>query len=111
LRCLPCHECVKLDDELFDTDPVILLVVEQIACAWLVTMSGLDLSLFRYDTEDQLFAVFFLNAANTIYGRYGTRSRHALAYPTERLNNRPRKIFGYLTPQEALNKADVALKK
>jgi hypothetical protein len=54
LRCLPCHECVKLDDELFDTDPVILLAVEQIACAWLVTMNGLDLSLFRYDTEESV---------------------------------------------------------
>ena len=51
LRCLPCHECVKLNDELFDTDPVSRLVVEQIACAWLVTMNGVDLRLFQYDTE------------------------------------------------------------
>ena len=36
-------------------------------------------------------------------------SHHALAYVTERLNNRPRKRLNYLTPLEALNKAGFAL--
>ena len=73
LRCLPCHECVKLDDELVDTDPVIRPLLEQFVCARQVSTNGLDLSLFQYDT-DQSFAVFFLNADKTIYGRFGTRS-------------------------------------
>ena len=73
LRCLPCHECVKLDDELVDTDPVIRPLLEQFVCVRQVATNGLDLSLFQYDT-DQSFAVFFLNADKTIYGRFGTRS-------------------------------------
>ncbi len=73
LRCLPCHECVKLDDELVDTDPVIRPLLEQFVCVRQVATNGLDLSLFQYDT-DQSFAVFFLNADQTIYGRFGTRS-------------------------------------
>lgn len=73
LRCLPCHECVKLDDELVDTHPVIRPLLEQFVCVRQVATNGLDLSLFQYDT-DQSFAVFFLNADKTIYGRFGTRS-------------------------------------
>lgn len=73
LRCLPCHECVKLDDELVDTDPIIRPLLEQFVCARQVSTNGLDLNLFQYDT-DQSFAVFFLNADKTIYGRFGTRS-------------------------------------
>mgnify|MGYP002633136320 FL=1 len=73
LRCLPCHECVKLDDELVDTDPVIRPLLEKFVCARQVSTNGLDLSLFQYDT-DQSFAVFFLNADKSIYGRFGTRS-------------------------------------
>jgi len=73
LRCLPCHECVKLDDELVDTHPVIRPLLEQFVCVRQVATNGLDLNLFQYDT-DQSFAVFFLNADRTIYGRFGTRS-------------------------------------
>ena len=32
LRCLPCHECVKLDDELVDTHTVIRPLLEQFVC-------------------------------------------------------------------------------
>ena len=73
LRCIPCHECVKLDDELVDTHPVIRPLLEQFVCVRQVATNGLDLSLFQFDT-DQSFAVFFLNADKTIYGRFGTRS-------------------------------------
>lgn len=73
LRCIPCEECVKLDDDLVDTDPVIRPLLEQFVCVRQVSTNGLDLSLFQYDT-DQSFAVFFLNADRTIYGRFGTRS-------------------------------------
>ena len=32
LRCIPCEECVKLDDELVDTDPVIRPLLEKFVC-------------------------------------------------------------------------------
>ncbi len=73
LRCIPCEECVKLDDELVDRDPVLRPILEQFVCVRIVSTNGLDLSLFQYDT-DQSFAVFMLNADRTIYGRFGTRS-------------------------------------
>lgn len=73
LRCIPCEECVKLDDDLVDKDPVIRPLLEEFVCARQVSTNGLDLSTFQYDT-DQSFAVFFLNADGTIYGRFGTRS-------------------------------------
>lgn len=73
LRCIPCEECVKLDDELMDEDPELAKLLEQFVCVRIVSTNGLDLSLFQFDT-DQSFAVFFLNADKTIYGRFGTRS-------------------------------------
>jgi hypothetical protein len=73
LRCIPCEECVKLDDELVDRDPILRPLLEKFVCLRLVSTNGLDLSLFQFDT-DQSFAVFMLNADRTIYGRFGTRS-------------------------------------
>lgn len=73
LRCIPCHECVKLDDDLVDKDPVIRPLLDQFVCVRQVSTNGLDLELFQFDT-DQSFAVFMLNADRTIYGRFGTRS-------------------------------------
>ncbi len=73
LRCLPCEECVKLDDDLVEQDPVVRPLLDEYVCVRVVGTNGLDLSLFQYDT-DQSFAVFLLNADKTIYGRFGTRS-------------------------------------
>jgi len=73
LRCIPCEECVKLDDDLIDEDPAIQPLLKKFVRARQVSTNGLDLSLFQYDT-DQSFAVFLLNADGTIYGRFGTRS-------------------------------------
>lgn len=73
LRCVPCEECVKLDDELVDNDPVIRSLLDQYVCVRIVGTNGLDLDVFQFDT-DQSFAVFMLNADKTIYGRFGTRS-------------------------------------
>ena len=73
LRCLPCEECVKLDDELMEKDTVIKLLLEKFVRVRIVGTNGLDLSLFQFD-YDQSFAIMFLNADGTIYGRYGTRS-------------------------------------
>ena len=73
LRCLPCEECVKLDDELVESDPRVKPLLDQFVQVRIVGTNGLDLSLFQFD-YDQSFAVFFLNANKTIYSRYGTRS-------------------------------------
>jgi serine protease Do len=73
LRCIPCEECVKLDDELVDKDPVIRPLLDKFVCVRQVSTNGLDLDTFQFDT-DQSFAVFLLNADGTIYGRFGTRS-------------------------------------
>ena len=73
LRCIPCEECVKLDDDLVDADPVLRPLLEQFVCVRVVSTNGLDLSVFQFDT-DQSFAAFMLNADRTIYGRFGTRS-------------------------------------
>lgn len=75
-RCLPCVECVKLDDELVDRDPVVRPLLEKFVCVRQVSTNGIDLSLFQFDT-DQSFACFMLNADQTIYGRFGTRSHHS----------------------------------
>lgn len=49
-----------------------LQLERQFVCVRLVQMKGVDLHLFQFD-YDQSWAVFFLNAEGTIYGRYGTR--------------------------------------
>ncbi|MCO6457134.1 MAG: PDZ domain-containing protein [Pirellulaceae bacterium] len=73
LRCIPCEECVKLDDDLVDQDPIIRPLLEKFVCVRQVSTNGLDLNTFQFDT-DQSFAAFLLNADGTIYGRFGTRS-------------------------------------
>ena len=73
LRCLPCEECVKLDDDLIDNDPAVQDLLEKFVCVRIVGTNGLDLDIFQYDT-DQSFAMFMLNADKTVYGRFGTRS-------------------------------------
>src|SRR5262245_24886866 len=72
-RCIPCEECVELDDELVDRDPVVRPLLEKFVCVRIGSTNGLDLSLFQFDT-DQSFAVFMFNVDGTIYGRFGTRS-------------------------------------
>jgi hypothetical protein len=73
LRCIPCEECVKLDDNLVDQDPIIRPLLDQFVCVRIVSTNGLDLSIFQFDT-DQSFAAFMMNVDGTIYGRFGTRS-------------------------------------
>ncbi len=73
LRCIPCEECVKLDEEIMESDPVLRPLLDKYIRVRIVGTNGLDLSLFQYD-YDQSFAVFLMNADKTIYGRFGTRS-------------------------------------
>jgi serine protease Do len=57
LRCIPCEQCVKLDDDLVDKDERLRPLLEQFVRVRVVSANGLDLSLFQFDT-DQSFAVF-----------------------------------------------------
>jgi len=73
LRCIPCEQCVKLDDDLVEKDERLRPLLEKFVRVRVVSANGLDLSLFQFDT-DQSFAVFMLSADGTVYGRFGTRS-------------------------------------
>ncbi len=53
LRCIPCDECVKLDDDLVDRDPVLRPLLEKFVCVRIVSTNGLDLSLFQYSLQGQ----------------------------------------------------------
>jgi hypothetical protein len=77
LRCIPCKECVKLDDDLVNQDKNVRPLLDKFVCVRVVSTNSLDLSLFQFD-YDQSFAVFMLNADGTIYGRYGTRSHRTV---------------------------------
>jgi hypothetical protein len=73
LRCIPCEECVKLDDDLVDNHPALRPLLEQFVRVRVVSTNGLDLTRFQFDT-DQSFAVFLFHPTGTLLGRYGTRS-------------------------------------
>lgn len=73
LRCVPCAACAQLDADIVRRDPAVQQLLDKFVCVRIINTNGLDLSLFQYD-YDQSFAAFFLNADQTIYGRYGTRS-------------------------------------
>ena len=73
LRCVPCTECVKLDDDMIESDPELQQILKSFVRVRIVGVNGLDLSLFEFDT-DQSFAVFMFGPDRTLYARYGTRS-------------------------------------
>jgi hypothetical protein len=74
-RCIPCEDCVRLDDDLVDRDPRVRPLLDRFVRVRVVSTNGLDLSLFQFDT-DQSFLVFLLRGDGTVYGRFGTRSDH-----------------------------------
>ena len=47
--------------------------MDQFVSVRMIQMNGVDLETFQFD-YDMTFAVFFMNADKTIYGRYGSRS-------------------------------------
>ena len=61
---------------------------QQFVCVRLVQMNGLDLSLFQFD-YDQTLAALFLNADGTVYGRYGTRAGCGRGIAGHRLEREP----------------------
>jgi hypothetical protein len=112
LRCIPCVECVKLDDELVDQDKRVRPLLEKFVCVRLVSTNGLDLSLFQFD-YDQSFAVFFLNADGTIYGRFGTRSHRTQWSDDVSIEGLAKALQGALALHEQYpkNKEELASKK
>ncbi|MCI0536717.1 MAG: PDZ domain-containing protein [Verrucomicrobiales bacterium] len=62
-----------MDEQVVRQDAELQKLEQQFVCVRLVQMKGVDLRLFQFD-YDQSWAVFFLNADGTIYGRYGTRA-------------------------------------
>lgn len=73
LRCIPCEECVKLDDDLLEENAELKQLLKSLVKVLVVGTNGLDLILFQFDT-DRSFAAFIFNADRTLYGRFGTRS-------------------------------------
>jgi serine protease Do len=112
LRCLPCEQCVKLDDDLVDNDERLRPLLEKFVRVRVISANGLDLSLFQFDT-DQSFAVFMLSGDGTIYGRFGTRSDETQWTDDVSIEGLAKALDGALAlhhnyPQ---NKAELAAKK
>ena len=72
-RCIPCEACQEFDDDVARRDPIIRDLLDEFVCVRIVQANAMDLAHFRFDF-DLSFAVFFLDADLTIYGRFGTRS-------------------------------------
>jgi hypothetical protein len=72
-RCVPCVNCVQLDDTVVARDASIQNVLSQFVCVRMVTTNGMDLSLFQFD-YDQSWTALTLNGDKMVYARYGTRS-------------------------------------
>jgi hypothetical protein len=53
-------------------DPEVKELLDRFVCVRVVEANGLDLSVFQFDFG-LTWAVFFMNADRTIYGRYGSR--------------------------------------
>lgn len=69
--------CLAIDGQVVRHQPPLADLLEQFVCVRCVQANGIDLSLFQFD-YDLTWAVMFLNADRTIYGRYGTRSSREL---------------------------------
>lgn len=112
LRCLPCEHCVKLDDELVETDATLRPLLEKFVRVRVISANGLDLSLFQFDT-DQSYAVFMLNGDGAIYGRYGTRSDQTLYADDVSIEGLAKALDGALSLHKnyPANRAELALKR
>ena len=67
-RCIPCEACQEFDDDVARRDPVIRDLLDEFVCVRIVQANTMDLHHFQFDF-DLSFAVFFLDADLTIYGR------------------------------------------
>ena len=64
-----------MDRQVAGRDPAVADLLEKFVCVRIVQANGMDLSLFQFD-YNLTWAVVFLNADRTVYGRYGSRSSH-----------------------------------
>jgi hypothetical protein len=112
LRCIPCEQCVKLDDDLVEQDQRLRPLMEKFVRVRVVSANSLDLSLFQFDT-DQSFAVFLLNGDGTIYGRFGTRSDQSHWADDVSIEGLAKALEGALDLHAAYpdNKAELAAKR
>lgn len=108
LRCIPCEECVKLDDDLIDADERLKPLLEKFVRVRVISTNGLDLSQFQFDT-DQSFAVFLMNGDGTIYGRFGTRSHRTSWLDDVSVQGMGKALEGALALHSAYPKNKVAL--
>lgn len=111
-RCVPCVECVKLDDDLVNADPRVKPLLAKFVCVRVVSTNGLDLATFQFD-YDQSFAAMMLNADGTIYGRYGTRSHRTAWSDDVSIEGLARALEGSLALHAAYpkNRAELAGKR
>jgi membrane-associated protease RseP (regulator of RpoE activity) len=69
--------CVAIDGQLARNGSTLAPLLEKFVCVRCVQANGMDMELFQFD-YDLTWAVMFLNADRTVYGRYGTRAGHEL---------------------------------
>jgi hypothetical protein len=62
-----------MDEQVARRDPQVQDLMSRFVCVRVVQANALDLEMFQFD-YDLTFALLFLNADRTIYGRYGSRS-------------------------------------
>jgi hypothetical protein len=72
-RCVPCQCAAVLDQEVARQNSASELLQRRFVCVRVVQMNGVNLDQFQFD-RDLSFAVLFMNADGTVYGRYGTRA-------------------------------------
>jgi hypothetical protein len=72
LRCVPCPPGKTLDEAVMQPDKDLAELEKKFVCVRIIQTNQLDLDLFQYD-YDMSWAAMFLNADQTIYGRYGSR--------------------------------------
>jgi hypothetical protein len=73
LRCVPCPPGRGLDTQVMAPDDSLAQLERQFVCVRVIQTNGLDLKRFQYD-YDMSWAAMIMNADQTIYGRYGTRT-------------------------------------
>jgi hypothetical protein len=73
LRCVPCPPGRALDTQVMKPDPELEALEKNFVCVRVIQTKGLDLRIFQFD-YDMSWAAMFMNADQTIYGRYGTRT-------------------------------------
>ena len=74
-RCIPCVECVKLDDDLLEQNDSVVESMRKFVRVRQISTNGIDLNRYQFDF-DQSFSVMFFHPDGTLLGRFGTRSHH-----------------------------------